>query len=158
MIYISVDNETLIYTCFYRSPSPDHGVIYNFCSELNFVPTNINNTKPVCSTLLGNFNAKFSKLYSSDNNNIASIDNIASINNISTAAGCNQVINKPVHFINKIYSCFDLFLFTNMRVIKKYGIRKIITTLHMVLSNCNYIQTRNYFVKNCSTILASLGK
>ena len=132
--YFSVENERVIFTCFYRSPSSYHDRLYNFCSEINLVPTNINNTKPICSTLIGgDFNTKILKHSSSDNYNVASINT----NNITTAAGCNQVINKPTHFINITSSCIDQFLSTNMRVIRKYGIKEIITTLHIVLSNCN---------------------
>ena len=93
---ISVKNETCFFTYFYRSPSQSHDEFENFCSELNLLLTNINNNQPVCSVLLGDFNAKCSKWCSSDKNNIAGLE----IDNITTTAGYSQLIKKPTHFIN----------------------------------------------------------
>ena len=83
----------LFFTCFYRSPSQSHDEFENFCSELNLLLTNINNTQPVCSILLGDFNAKCSKWCSSDKNNIAGLE----IYNITTMAGHSQLKNNTLY-------------------------------------------------------------
>ena len=56
---ISVKNETCFFTCTsYRSPSQTHDEFKNFSSEQNLLLTNINNNQPVCSILIGDFDAK----------------------------------------------------------------------------------------------------
>ena len=114
--------EHVFLTYFYRSPSQDHNKLVNFCSELNVLLTNINNNQAACSVLISDFNAKCSKWWSSDRNNIAGFE----IDDITTTAGYSHVINKPTHFINGTSSCIDLIFSSNVRFIRNYGIAQSI--------------------------------
>ena len=55
---ISVKNETCFFTWTYRSQSQTRDEFKNFSSEQNLLLTNINNNQPVCSILIGDFDAK----------------------------------------------------------------------------------------------------
>ena len=110
------------FTYFYRSPSQSHDELENVCSELNLLPTNINNSQPACSILIGDFNAKCSKWCSSDKNNIAGLE----IDNITTTAGYSRLINKAIHFINGTSSCVDLIFSSNVSFVRNYGIEQSI--------------------------------
>ena len=101
--------EHVFFTYFYRSPSQDHDKLFNFCSEPNVLPTNINNNQAACSILIGDFNVKCSKWWTSDRNNIAGLE-----------------IDEPTHFINGTSSCIDLIFSSNVRFIKNYGIEQSI--------------------------------
>ena len=65
---------------------------------------------PNCSILIGDFNAKSSKLCSSDKDNKAGCE----LDNITTSAGYSQMIDKPTHFINESSSYIDLIFSSNL--------------------------------------------
>ena len=118
----SVKTETCFFTSFYRSPSQNHDEFENFCSELNLLLFNIKNNQPVCSILIGDFNAMCSKWCGSNKNNVAVLE----IDNITTKPGYGQLINKPTHFINGTSSCIDLIFSSSVSFIRNYGIEQSI--------------------------------
>ena len=91
---INVNNEKCFFRCLYRSPSQSHEELESFCSSLDFLLFNINDQHPACSTVIGDFNAKCSKWYTADKNNIAGLK----LDSITTTAGYSQMINKLTHF------------------------------------------------------------
>ena len=117
---ISVKNEACFFTCFIGHQVKVMTSLKT--SELNLLLTNINNNQPACSILMGDFNAKYSKWCSSDENDIAGLE----IDNITTTAGYSQLINKPTHFINGTSSCIDLIFSSNVSFIRNYGIEQSI--------------------------------
>ena len=66
---VTVDKERRFLTSLQRSPSRNDDEFETFCSNLNFVLNNINKFQPLCSVLLGDFNAKHSKWSYTDKSN-----------------------------------------------------------------------------------------
>ena len=99
-----VDDEKYFFTCLYRSTNQNHEELEKFISSLEFFLSSINNDHPICSILLGVFNAKSSKWCNSDKRIRVDIE----LDNITTSAGYSQLITETTHFVNKTSSCIDL--------------------------------------------------
>ena len=63
---ITINNERCFLTCLYRSPNQNQEQFEFFCENLIDVLSSINNQQPTHSILVGDFNAKLSKWWSSD--------------------------------------------------------------------------------------------
>ena len=46
------------FTCLYRSPSQISNEFEDFCTDLNIFLSNINDHKPACSVITGDYNAR----------------------------------------------------------------------------------------------------
>ena len=58
---IIVDNEKCIFTCLNRSPSQNCDQFSYFRKDFSIALNNINDHRPSCSVIVGDFNAKCSK-------------------------------------------------------------------------------------------------
>ena len=88
---IIFDNEKCFLTCTHRSTSQNHEQLDSFCSDFNDLQNRINNSKPVCSVIAADFNARCFKWYSDDKNNTASWE----IDALATTTGYGQLIKNP---------------------------------------------------------------
>lgn len=83
MTEILFNNENISLLLLYRSPSHNHEQLYLFYSDFNSLVSSINNSRLLCSVIVGDFNARCSKWYSRDKNNTAGLEIEAS----TTTAG-----------------------------------------------------------------------
>ena len=65
-IEIRMGKKKCFFTCLCRSPSQSSGKFDTFCSNLNLFLSNINYLNPAFSIVIGDFNARTSKRWSSD--------------------------------------------------------------------------------------------
>ena len=72
-------------------------VVESFCSNLDFLFSNINDQHPACSIAIGELNAKCSKWCTNDKDKTAGLE----LDGITRTADYSQMINKPSHFINE---------------------------------------------------------
>ena len=85
---------------------------------------NINSLNPAISIITGDFNRKCSKWYSFDIS-----DNIGEeLDTITSTAGCSQIIDKPTHFTNNLFSCVDLIFTSNRSILVDSGIKKCLSS------------------------------
>ena len=117
---INVNNAKCFFTCLYRSPNQNHDELEYFCTNFDLLLSNINNLYPTCPIVLGNLNAKCSKWCASDKSNTAGVE----LDNITMASGYNQMINKPIHYINESSSCNDLIFSSNVNLTKNWGVEQ----------------------------------
>ena len=61
----------MFFTYLYRSLSRNCDQFSDFCKDFSMLLNNINDHRPSCSVIVGDFNAKFSKWYLLDKNNVA---------------------------------------------------------------------------------------
>ena len=87
---IIVNNKKCFFTCLYSFPSQSHKELESFCSNLDSPSSNINDHHPACSIFIEDFNAKFSKWCTTDQDNTA----VLKLDSITTTAGYIQIINK----------------------------------------------------------------
>ena len=145
---INVNNEKRFFTCLYRSPSQSYDELERFCANFDLPLSNINDLHPTCSIVLGNFNAKCSKLCASDKNNSAGIE----LDNISTISGYNQMIDKLIDYINESSSCILLIFSSNTNITKNCGVKQSLykTCHHNIIYgtlNLNILLRPPYFRK-----------
>ena len=81
----------MFFTCLYRSPSQNCDQFSNFCKDFSVLLKNINDHRPSCSVIVGNFNVKCSKWYPLDKNNAAG----EALQTHTTTAGFSQLVNQP---------------------------------------------------------------
>ena len=116
----TVNNERCFLTCLYRSPNQNQEQFESFCKNLIDVLSGINNQQPTCSILVGDFNAKWSKWYSSDKDRKAG----QGINTFTTTSGYTQMIGQPTHIMNDQSSCIDVFFATNSKLLCDVGVEQ----------------------------------
>ena len=92
---------------------PEFNEFDTFCSNPNLFLSNINDLNPGSSTVIGDFNARTSKWWSSNKETFKS----HVIHYIFTAAKYPQLIDQPTHIINNSSSCIDLIFASNPNVI-----------------------------------------
>ena len=78
----------------------------------------INNERPTCYVLMGDFNARCSKWCNSDITNA----NGRALDTLISSAGYKQIINKPTHTVNNSFSCIDLIFCNNLNIISNYSV------------------------------------
>lgn len=66
VIEINTGNKSIFLTCNYRSPSQTPDEFETYCQNLNLTLANIDDSSPLCSVLIGDFNARNSALWSDD--------------------------------------------------------------------------------------------
>ena len=117
---ILLGTEKCFITCLYRSPSQNNDEFENFCTDFNLLLTSINNENPSCSVVLGDFNAKCSKWWPGNKENLEGRE----IYSLTSTAGYSQLINQPTHTINTSSSCIDLIFCSNTKIITESGVEK----------------------------------
>ena len=81
-----------------------------------------------CSILVGDFNAKLSKLCPSDKDGKAGHD----IDTFTTTSGYTQMIGQPTHIMNDKSPCIDLLFTTNNKLLCDVGVE------HTIYNNCHH--------------------
>ena len=79
--------------------------------------SNINDLSQVCSIITGDFNARSTKWWKLDKENLEGREI-----NITRAAGYSQLINQPTHIIKDSLSCIDLIFRSNPNLIYSSGV------------------------------------
>ena len=90
----------MFFTCLYRSPSQNFDQFSDFCIDFSILLNNINDHRPSCSVIVGDFDAKFSKWYLLDKNSAAG----EALQTYKTTVGYSKLINKPTHCVNACLS------------------------------------------------------
>ena len=80
--------------------------------------SNINDLSQVCSIITGDFNARSTKWWKLDKENLEGRE----INIITRAAGYSQLINQPTHITKDSLSCIDLIFTSNPNLINSSGV------------------------------------
>ena len=81
-----------------------------------------------CSILVGDFNAKLSKLCPSDKDSKSGHD----IDTFTTTSGYTQMIGQPTHIMNDKSSCIDLLFTANNKLLCDVGVE------HTIYNNCHH--------------------
>ena len=55
---IKLGKKSIIFTCIYRSPSQTPDEFENYCQNFHLTLSNIDDTSPFCSIVIGDFNAR----------------------------------------------------------------------------------------------------
>ena len=93
----------MFFTCLYRSPSQNCDQCSDFCKDCSILLNNINDQRPSCSVIVGDFNAKCSKWYPLDKINAAG----ETLLTYTTTAGYIQLIDQPTYCVNGSSSSID---------------------------------------------------
>ena len=117
---ITVDNEKCFFTCLYRSPNQNHEELENFISILDLLLSSIIDNHSTGWILIDNFDAISSKWCNSNKSNRVGIEP----DNVKTSSGYSQLINEPMHFLNKAFSCIDLIFCSDLNITSNCGIEK----------------------------------
>ena len=80
--------------------------------------SNINDLSPACSIITGDVNARSTKWWRLDKENVEGLE----INIITRAAGYSQLINQPTHITKDSLSCIDLIFTSNPNLINSSGV------------------------------------
>ena len=102
----------------YRSPGQNHDEFEDFCTKFDLLMSIINDELPLCSVIIGDFNARCSRWWKNGINNPEGQE----IESLTSSAGYKQIIDKPTHVINNSMSCIDLIFCTSQNVISNYGV------------------------------------
>ena len=86
-----MEEKNTFFSCLYRSPSQGREEFESFCTDFDLFLSNINDLSPDCSIITGDFNARSTKWWKLDKENIGGRE----INIISRAAGYSQLISQP---------------------------------------------------------------
>ena len=79
--------------CFHRSPIQTQDEFEEFCHDLNFLWSNINDVNATLSVINGDFNVKSSRWWSLDKDNAKGRE----MNSLTSPCGYSQLINIPTH-------------------------------------------------------------
>ena len=116
---VKVNNKKCFLTCAYRSPSQSSVELDDFCCGIEATLTNISLESPLCSFLLGDFNAKCIKWWNRGNNNECGLK----MDILSTLFGYSQLIGEPTNFEpNKSPSCIDLIFADQPNLVSVSGV------------------------------------
>ena len=106
-------------SCIYRSPTQTADETRQFCQDLETTCSNIALENPVCSFILGDFNAKCTNWWSNGTNNPCGL----LLKNLMPTYNYSQVINEPTNFEpQKTPSCIDLIFSNQPNLILESGV------------------------------------
>ena len=102
----------------YRLPSQTKEEFEEFCADLNLLLFNVNDVNIPLLVITGDFNARSSKWWSLDEENVEEWE----INSLSSACGYSQIINQPTHMTKESSSCTDLIFTASLNLISNIGV------------------------------------
>ena len=123
---MSHNNNKIIVSVIYHSPSQNNNEFDLFLSNFEKLIIDIKNPKPYLSVITGDFNAR-SSWWSNDTNTKEGTKLFAQ----TSSDGFQQLINEPTH-IQKNSSCIDLIFTDQPHMFVNYGVH---ASLH---SNCHH--------------------
>ena len=102
---IKIKRSNCFVSCIYRSSNQSEDKLHNFSRDFETTCENIAMENPVCSVVLGDFNAKNKKWWSTGINNTCGL----LLDDLSVSLGLSQLISESTNFEpNKSPSCIDL--------------------------------------------------
>ena len=106
-------------SCLYRSPSQSDHEFNIFVDELENTLSKISNESPLCSVVLGDFNAKCNKWLVTDINTVPGME----LDKLFSQTGFTQLIKEPTNFEpNKRSTCIDLIFSNQTNLITDSGV------------------------------------
>ena len=115
---VNSETKSLFFTCNYRSPSQTVDEFESYCQSLHLTLTNIDDTSPFSSALIGDLNARCTNWWAADIDSKAGEE----LDFLTSIAGYTQLIDKPTHFFRGGCSCIDLIFCKKPELISEYGI------------------------------------
>ena len=104
----------------------------NFCDDLEITLSNLNQETPLCSIVLGDFNARNKKWLVTDNNNGPGVE----LDKLFSLTGFTQLIKDPTNLEpNKQQTCIDLIFTNQTNLITNSGVHPSLfeTCHHQIL-------------------------
>ena len=93
VVEIKVNRQKIFISCIYRSPSQSSDEFDDFYINFENTLSKLNVESPLCSIVLGDFNAKCSKWYSEDISDRCGLE----LETLSTCSGFSQLIREPTN-------------------------------------------------------------
>ena len=128
VVEVNLGTKSLSFTCNYRSPSQTVDEFESYCQSLHLTLTNIDDTSPFSSVLIGDFNARCTNWWAADIDSKAGKE----LDTLTSTAGYTQLIDKPTHFFSGGCSCIDLIFCNKPELISEYGID------HSLFQTCHH--------------------
>ena len=106
-------------TCLYRSPSQTQDEVITFLLNFETTCSNIAQESPLCSIIVGDFNAKNKMWWPFGDNNFCGVE----LANLSSVLGYSQLIELATNFEpNKNPTCIDLIFCNQPNLITESGV------------------------------------
>ena len=115
---IKLGNKFIFFTGNYRSKSQTPDEFENYCQNFLLTLSNMDDTSPFCSIVIGGFNARCRNWWAGDANSNAGKES----ESLTSTAGYTQLIDKPTHFFSGRSSCIDLIFCNNPEIVSECGI------------------------------------
>ena len=119
VLEIRIGGEKCFFSCLYKSPSQGREEYESFCTDFDSLLSNINDLSLPCSIIIDDFNARSTKWWKLDKENLEGRE----INIITRAAGYSQLIHQPTNITKDSLSCIDLIFTSNPNLIKSSGVK-----------------------------------
>ena len=115
---IKLGKKTVFFTCNYRFPSQTPDEFENYCQNLHFTVSNIDDISLFCSIVFGDFSSRCRNWWAGDvNSNAGKV-----LDSLTSTAGYTQLIDKATHFISGGSSYVDLIFCNKPEIFSEYGI------------------------------------
>ena len=114
---ITFNNRLCSFVLLYRSPSQSNDQYQEFLSNFELNLEDISNKNPFLTTVLGDFNAKSKKWYSSGDTSPEGTD----LDFLTRQYGLQQIIKEPTYLSNNSASCIDLIFTSQPNLIMESG-------------------------------------
>ena len=148
MLSFRIGGDKCFFSCLYRSPSQGWEKFESFCTDFDLFLSNINDLSQVCSIITGDFNARSTKWWKIDKEELEGQE----INIITRTAGYSQLINQPKHITKDSLSCIDLIFISNPNLINSSSVEMSLFEKYHHNTNA-----RNYKNASAESILHSIS-
>ena len=119
VVEIKNQKQKCFVSCLYRSPSQSPDELKIFCDDLEETLFKLNAESPLCSVVLGDFNARCKKWFSNDINNIPGVE----LDKLTSLTGYKQLIKEATNIEpNKSKTCIDLIFSSQPNLISDSGV------------------------------------
>ena len=105
-----ISNKLCNFISLYRSPSQSSDEFENFVYDLDLTLEALTQKNPFLAVIIGDFNAKFNKWYSTDKTTPKG----AKLDNLTSQYGLTQLLKEPTHISDNYRPCIDL-IFTSQQ-------------------------------------------